>query len=139
MREIPVPKCKAILICESTIMEADTGLITIVRTFNQFVMPEFPGHTEPFELFVQLTDGIGRYDVHIEVHDLIEDRLLARSPARAAEWEDRLVPLDLIMAFPSLPIAHPGSFDVIVFANGQEVDRQQFRVIPGEPDDVQQG
>ncbi len=139
MTQFPLPKCKAILICESTIMEAGTGLITIVRTFNQFAIPEFPGHTQTFELFVQLTDGIGRYDVHVEVHDLVEDRLLAKSPTRSAQWEDRLAPLDLIMAFPSLPIAHPGSFDLIVFANGREVDRQQFRVIRGEPDDGESG
>lgn len=109
--------------------------MTIARTFNQLGVAAFPGRTDPFEVFVQRTGGIGRYDVHVEVHDLMEDRLLARSPARAFEWEDRLAPFELVVALPPSPVEQPGSVDAIVLANGREVDRQRLRISQEEIDD----
>ena len=62
--------------------------------------------------------------------------LLTRRPDwTKLDWEDRLVPFDLVVASPPLPVGHPGSLDVIVLANGRQVRRQQLRIRQEERDD----
>jgi hypothetical protein len=131
-KEKPPPQCKAILLCEQTIIQAGSekvSLIGIVRVLHLFAMP---GQTAPMDLFLQLVDGFGRYDVTIEVQDLAEDRVIAKGSGPTVFFPDPLVVRQLILPIPALPIGHAGSYDVIVLANGQEVDRQQFTVVvPG--------
>ena len=52
--------CKALLLCQKTIIEAVTGNVSIIGTFSRFHLPSIPGQTGPFTVFMQLTDGIGR-------------------------------------------------------------------------------
>ncbi len=41
-----------------------------------------------------------------------------------------------MMPVPPLPVAHPGVYDLVVFASGQEIDRQKFTVSqPGSEGD----
>ena len=62
--------------------------------------------------------------------------LLTRRPDwTKLDWEDRLVPFDLVVEFPPLPVEQPGSLDVIVPANGRQVRRQQLRIRQEERDD----
>ena len=60
--KIPPPACKALLLCDQTIIEAGSGKVSIIGAFTNFILPTFPGRTSPFTAFVQLADGIGRYE-----------------------------------------------------------------------------
>lgn len=44
--------------------------------------------------------------------------------------------IDRIVSLPPIPLTHPGPYDFVVFADGLEIDRQQFRAAspPEEPD-----
>src|SRR5437588_4000407 len=76
---IPPPKCKAILLCDQTILEAGTNKISIIGVFDNFTVAVFPAMGKPFTAFLNLTDGIGTYAVTVEVHDLTQDIILARA------------------------------------------------------------
>ena len=121
----PPPQCKAILLCERTIVEHATRNISIIGVFYQFNIG-FPGAAIPFSVFMELVNGIGDYDIMVEIHDLTEDKVLARAQLSNINFADRRHRVNLIIPVPALPLAHPGVYDLVVFANNQEIDRQQF-------------
>lgn len=124
----PKPVCKAILLCLRTIIDALTGEISVIGIFDRFVVDRMPASMRPFEVFLQLTSGIGRYDVVVEIHDLAKEVVIGRGMAPAIEFSERLESMNLIIPVPPLPLKHAGKYDLVVFANAQEIDRQPFTV-----------
>jgi hypothetical protein len=122
----PPPKCKAILLCNQTIVDASTGQVSIIGTFDELHLPTLPGSTRPFTVYLQLTDGIGEYALAIEIHDLNEDQVLARVAGPAIEFTERIGNFSLVIEVPALPLTHAGFYDLVVFADRQEIDRQKF-------------
>jgi hypothetical protein len=123
----PPPKCKAILLCDHTIVEAVTGKVSVIGIFRKWSFPRFPDSTPPFKVFLQLTDGIGNYIVSVEVHDLQDDRIIAQKVIAEIDFSERKSKVDLVISISSLLIPHAGSYDFVVLADGQEIDRQQFQ------------
>jgi hypothetical protein len=122
----PPPRCKAILLCDQALVEAVTGKVSLIGIFDRFALRKFPGHIRQFTAFLQLTDGIGQYSITIEVHDLREDRILARAAIVNMAFQDRSGKANLMIPVPPLLLKHPGGYDFVVLADEQEIDRQQF-------------
>jgi hypothetical protein len=131
----PPPKCKAILLCDHTIIEAGTGKISIIGIYDNWHATQFPCVTRPFTAFLQMTDGIGRYAISVEVHDLQAGQIIAQARIAEVIFPERVSKVNLMIPVPSLPLQHAGSYDFVVLADGQEIDRQQFQVVqvPGGP------
>lgn len=125
-RQPPSPACKAILLCERTIIEAGTGNVSLIGIFNRFLHLTYPTRTRQFVAFLQIVNALGRYDIIIEIHDLGEDKVIARANAPGINIPDRLKTVNISIPVPRLPLTHPGKYDLVIFANGQEIDRQQF-------------
>jgi hypothetical protein len=128
--EKPPPRCKAMLLCERTMVEAGTTKVTLIGLIAAHVMQQFPGRTPLMRTFLYLVDGIGEYDITVEVHDLADDRIIFRAKGRRISFPDRLASRLLFFSIPPLPILHPGRYDVVVLGNGKEIERQQFRALP---------
>jgi hypothetical protein len=125
----PPPKCKAFLLCQGTIIEQRTGNVTIINTFSAFGVPDFPGTTGQFLIFIQLSDGIGEYDAEIEVVDLEDDRVIARAVAPAKlKFPNKLSRMNVMIPLPPLPVFHDGSYEIRVLADRQLIERQIFEV-----------
>ncbi len=122
----PPPKCKALLLCSQCIIEAVTGRISIVGIFDVFAVNDFPGAIGPFTAYVQLVDGIGNYDVTVAVHDLQQDEVIAKTAPTRIVFPERLTRFNLVIPVPPLQLPHSGRYDFVVFADGEEVERQQF-------------
>lgn len=123
----PPPVCKAILLCEQTTAEEGTGRVSLIGLIRTLTMAAFPGRSNRMKLFLQLVDGIGEYDIRIEVHDLSQDGVIARMWGPTISFPRRPFSHQLSLQLPTLPIPHPGRYDVVVLGNGKEIDRQQFR------------
>jgi hypothetical protein len=138
----PPPKCKAILLCDQTIIEAVTGKVSIIGIFDSWNLPQFPHPTRPFMAFLQMTDGIGQYTISVEVHDLEADQIIAQAQAARMTFPDRTAKVNLVIPVPPLLLRHAGNYDFVVLADGQEIDRQQFAARrppggnPGETDSI---
>lgn len=134
---IPPPKCKAILLCERTIIEAGTGNVSLIGLFDAFVVRQIPGVTRPFTVYLHLTDGIEdhEYAITVELHDLSNGVIIAKATGPKVKWGDRLSRLNLFIPVPPLRIQHTGTYDFVVLANQQEIDRQKFGVtVPPKPE-----
>lgn len=125
-RDKPLPGCKAILLYERTMIEAGTNKVSLVNLIRTLTIEEFPCQSERMRIFLQLVEGIGEYDLRVEVHDLSEDRVIFRARAPRVIFSNRLDVRQLSFLIPALPLQHPGKYDVIVFGNGMEINRQQL-------------
>ena len=122
----PLPKCKAMLLCDQCLIEAGTGKPTLIGVFDGFWCQQFPGLAQPFTVFVQLIEGIGQYDVSLEVHDLQQDQLVAKTAVSQIRFVDRLHRINLTFPIVGLPIGHAGTYDFRVLANRQLLEQQTF-------------
>jgi len=125
----PLPQCKAILPCERSLIEAGTARVSLVGIIEDFAVADIPASLPAFVVFLQLTDGVGRYTITAEIHDLQDDVILARSPEIAIEWSERLTRANLFLNVPSFAVQHEGAYDLVAFANGREIDRQKLTVV----------
>lgn len=122
----PPPKCKAILLCDQAIIEAVTGKVSLIGIFDSWSFPQFPHPTRPFMAFLQMTDGVGQYAVSVDIHDLETDQIIAQARIAEMTFSDRTAKVNLMIPVPPLLLEHAGSYDFVVLADGQEIDRQQF-------------
>src|SRR5690348_700706 len=121
----PPPKCKAILLCERTIIEEKTGIPSIIGAFDRFFVGSLPSTTGRFSVFLQLIDGLGEYRVTIQIRDLAEGEPIVQSPPRSVQIA-KLELSTVIIECPPLEVTHPGAYDLVVLADDQEIDKQQF-------------
>lgn len=121
-----LPTCKALLLCDDTIIEAGTGKISLVGVFTRFILPSIPGMTRPFHAFLQFTDCVGDLEILINIRDLQDDEAIAETDKLGIHVDNRLQTVNLIVPVPSLPIKHAGLYDFVVFTGTDEIDRQQF-------------
>jgi len=124
----PLPRCKAILLCERAILEAGTGQWSLIGIIHKLVFPRLPAQTRPMTAYLQLVEGIGSYKITAEVWDLTAGHSLAQGQGTTVEFRDRLGIIQFSLPLPPLPLHHEATFDVVVFADSQEIDRQKFTV-----------
>jgi hypothetical protein len=123
---MPLPRCKAILLCDQVIIDAATGKTTLVGIFDRFFAPKFPYAVGPFAAYLQLVSGIGRYEMTIEIHDMHDNAAIARLAPLSMQFLDRVHKATLIFKAAPLVLPHPGQYDFVVLAGGRQIDRQSF-------------
>jgi hypothetical protein len=124
----PPPQCKAILICERVIVEAVTGKCSVIGILTTFFVPNLTFGTPWFSVFLQLTNGAGQYEVTIEIHDNDDGSILAKAGPLPVQLSDRLEVKDVIIMCPPLIVQKAGPYELVVMADGQEIDRQRFYI-----------
>ena len=129
----PPPTCKAFLLCERAIVEAGTESVTLIGIINGVDVDEFPASLPPITTYLHLVDGIGSYEIHMEMQDLNSGEVIASSLVAAIEFPERPGLIELIIPISFLPIEHAGVYDIVVLANEQEIERQKLTV--GHSDD----
>ena len=123
---VPPPTCKAILLCRLAILEQGTGNPSLIGVFDRIILDGLPGMVGECTVFLQLVNGIGAYDIVVEVHDLEQDKVLGRARVASIDFPDRSARANVVIPVPGIPIPHPGVYEFVVLANDQEIDRQQF-------------
>jgi hypothetical protein len=123
------PRCKAILLCDKILVEAGTGKISLVGIFDRVGVAGFPAAVGPFNAFLQMTDGVGRYEVFVEVHDLSDGLVLARTQSGMLEFKEPTDKINFQIAMPRWQARHGGAYDFVVLADDEVVERQRFEVL----------
>ena len=57
------------------------------------------------------------------------DVVLGRGSGLGVNWPEKLLTLNLMIPIPSLTRTHARVYDLVVLANGQEIERQKFEVV----------
>lgn len=98
----PPPKCKAIVLCDQVILDALTQRYTLVGLFDECPSSAYPFQMGPFRLFLQVVDGIGRYNLTVELHDLRDATVLARLEDVPFEFPERTNYSTVMLSFAGL-------------------------------------
>lgn len=122
----PEPVCKAILLCQQTIVEEGTKLVSLIGVFDGFKVAE-GGTTGAAEIFCRLTEAQGHYRISVEIHELSNGTAIGGTNGIEIDISDRLATSNVIIPVPPLPLP-PGEYDIVIFANGVEIDRQKIVV-----------
>ena len=132
---VPPPKCKAMLLCDQAIVEAGTGKVSIIGTFDRCSVVSLPGRTIPFTIYVVLIEGVvgHDYEIAVEFHDLNDNLLVSRTIGSRALWTEKLSRISIVMPVAPILINHPGEYDLVVLADDQEIDRQRLSVMYTPP------
>jgi hypothetical protein len=125
----PPPACKAILLCDAILVDPFSGKTSLCGLTERFVVAQFPGTTARFYAYLQLTNGIGKYKIAVEVQNVADANTVARGDIVEMTFRDRAAKVILVIPVPSLPLPRAGWYDFIVMADGQEIDRQSFAAV----------
>src|SRR3989304_5663923 len=116
----PSPVCKAILLCDQTILEQGTGKLSLIGIFDSFFISG-DGETAGAQAFLQITDASGAYSISVEIIDLTDNEIVARSSPSEINIDSPLMRANVIIPIPRLPL-RAGSYDFVVLANGDVID-----------------
>jgi len=108
------------------------GAYTLHRVGNLFRLREIPGRLPSFVVFLQVTNGVGDYELSVELLDLASGETNSIGNVGRATLPDRLTLGSIMIAVPPLPVENAAKHDLIVLANGEEVDRRELHVEPLE-------
>lgn len=133
----PSPKCQALLLCEKAIIDRQRGRPSLIDIIDSIHAPFFPCEYGPLVVFLQVAEGIGHYTIDVEVRDLTTEDVIARLLGTEIQFLDRLERINVIVEIGSIPLNQAGAYDVVVLANGQDLDRQRLmvRLIEEEDDE----
>ncbi len=130
---VPPPICKAFLLCNYALIERGSNRPSIIGVIDSVPVSFFPTRIPQMCAFIQLVDGIGQYEIALEFQDIADGAVLGRVGGIIADFPNRACKLNVHISIPPLPISKPGTYDAIVFANEEEIDRQKFKVIVPPP------
>ncbi len=122
----PPPRCKAILLCDQVMLDAMTRKTSLIGVFDSFHLRQFPGPTHQFCIFLQLVDGIETCVLTADVQDLHDNAVIGRLMQLQVKFPDRMNKLNLNVGPITMQLPHRGAYDLVLMADGQEIDRQRF-------------
>jgi hypothetical protein len=125
-RHKPLPQCKAFLLCEGITEDEVTGQLCLNKLIETLRFPFFAAKSLPLIVFVQLYDGIGRYQLAVELRDLSDNTSTAATMPSSLDFPQRLVKMDVILPIDSLRLPHPGRYEFGVLLDGEEVATQSI-------------
>lgn len=122
----PLPHCKALLLCEKVTESLITGKVTLHNLIERFEVAAFPARSTRFTIFLEVYDGIGRYEMEVEVNDLRDGSAVAAIELDDLDFPDRLTRIQVTAPVDFVPLQKPGRFELVVLVGGQPLASQYF-------------
>lgn len=105
-------------------MDAVTGQFNLHRIVNFLSFQQFPAESPPLAAYFQLYDGIGQYDLSMELRDLAGDTSVAAEIFSHLDFPERLVKMELVLPIDSLRLPRVGRYQIAILFDGREVATQ---------------
>jgi hypothetical protein len=122
------PILKAILLCDSTIVEEKTRKRSLIGLFDRVHAPQFPSTHPSMSVYVQFREIQGTFDFMLELYDLNEDKAMNRAVISRFEVADRSRDSELVFNLLSVRFDHAGDYEFRIFVDDQILGQKQFRV-----------
>ncbi len=124
----PPPKCRAILLCDDVVFARD-GSPSVLNIFDTYEVPSFPGHTKHSTGFLAMVCGREGHDIWVEIHDSQSGEVLEASRKERFFYSGKFLTWYFALKLPPMEFEHPGGYDLVVFVDDWEIERQHFLVV----------
>ena len=135
-QEIVKPSVQAFLVCDSVIVDSQTGKKSLIGTFTHLWAPRFPCQHHQMGIYFCLTDAEGVYEFELRLVYLDQDAIVGKATLSPFTIKNRLEIHDFGVNIPSLVFPGPGRYEFRLYANGFFITPKDFNVIqqdrPGE-------
>jgi len=132
-QEIIKPSVQAFLVCDSVIIDSQTGKKSLIGTFTHLWAPRFPCQHHQMGIYFCLTDAEGVYEFELRLAYLDQDVIVGKATLSPFTIKDRLEIHDFGINVPSLVFPGPGRYEFRLYANGFFITHKDFNVIQQEP------
>ena len=136
--EIVKPSVQAFLVCDSVIIDSQTGKKSLIGTFTHLWAPRFPCQHHQMGIYFCLTDAEGVYEFELRLAYLDQDVIVGKATLSPFTIKDRLEIHDFGINIPSLVFPGPGRYEFRLYANGFFITHKDFNVIQQEPPEKSQ-
>ncbi len=137
-QEIIKPSVQAFLVCDSVIIDSQTGKKSLIGTFTHLWAPRFPCQHHQMGIYFCLTDAEGVYEFELRLAYLDQDVIVGKATLSPFTIKDRLEIHDFGINIPSLVFPGPGRYEFRLYANGFFITHKDFNVIQQEPPEKSQ-
>jgi hypothetical protein len=120
----PIPICKCFLTCRQVTADAKYQETCILGLSSHYEHHRFPASTT-VGIFARLASAHGRYDVEIQVQALDGNVVWREGPPEPWDMDDPLFTYDLKLNI-NLVFPAPGTYELVLLVNGQELARERF-------------
>ena len=124
----PLPQCKAILICREAEFDDPTGEFDLYGLVNTLRFSAFPAQVPPLAIFLQLYDGIGRYELSVELRNLVDGDSVAAGAFGHLEFPERLVKMELAVPIDCMRLPRSGRYEIAILFDGRELATQFIEI-----------
>jgi hypothetical protein len=124
----PKPVLHAVLICDYTVRDGETGKVSVIGIFDRINTPDFPTLHPGLFVYVNMADAMGDYKIGLE---LLRTDSLKRlgSGEQVLTYTNPLAGAELIFDLRNLIFEEPGKYEFRVYANGEHIGGKPFTVV----------
>lgn len=127
----PPPIVQAFLLCREIFQNERTRESILVGPTCHVPVTEFPVNIR-LSLFVQLTEGRGRYRLAMSLRDADDEEVWRWEPGTPLEHPDPLLPHQLTFHDLVLTVPRVGRYHFVLLANDEEIVQQAIFIGPTE-------
>lgn len=132
MSKKPSPVLQALVLADH-IYTDERGKRIICGTYSQIRLPRFPAmFGRSTWAFILLADVIGTAVLQLRFVHLKDFRVLMRSSEITLQSEDRLIPLDVAIEVPPLPLPEPGMYGVECYVDAELIGSVRLQAIQAQ-------
>jgi hypothetical protein len=124
-RKPPAPLCKAFLACRQIIQDMASKEFVLLGPTHQFHAPVFP-MIAGLSFFAQCTSMQGAYNLQLQLQDMEGNAHWQHAFEPPWECNDPLNVAYLSLQNLGIYFPHPGKYDIVLLANGEELARLPF-------------
>lgn len=122
------PMLRAMLICDYTIRDGETGKVSVIGIFVQIRTPSFPVVHPALCVYVNVDDAEGEYLMRLDLVRVEDEKTIGTGEMKV-EAPDRSRPLELVFELRNVVFDRAGAYQFRIVANRRHVGEKTFRVI----------
>lgn len=136
MAEGVPPRVRLLFLCDGAQLDPSDQKWILKHPWSVVRLPpgaSFPFRVEELWAYVQLTDGVGRFDLMLEMRQLMDDgtrRTVGSSKSTTLEFSagNQLLAADDVFHWKKVPFREAGLYEFCVTTEGQELQGTTFEL-----------
>ena len=123
------PILKAMLLCDSTIVEEGTHKRSLLGLFDRIKAAQFPTTHGAMSVYVQFREIQGTFDFSLELFDVSENKTLNKAVIKNYSVTDISRDCELVFNLLSVRFERPGEYEFRIYVNDFIFGQKSFHVL----------